>query len=244
MPELAAGADHPHGDLAAVGDQELVGRPWRLALLEERRQPLLPLGAGAHARRSARPGRAAPATGCVTHQPLGLGDRRRAAAQRSRPPRRPRRRRARSAVDDPVHEADLERLGRSEPAAADEQLARAARADRAQHVGRDHGRDQAQPRLGEAEGGGVDGDRDVGAGDEPGAAAEGVAVDARDHRLGAGVDASRTSQRRRRRPRSAPPRGRGWRASTPCRRRPRRRARARQHQHARVVAPRAPRRPR
>ena len=71
----------------------------------------------------------------------------------------------------------------------------------------------------------VDRDRDVGAGDEPDAAAERVAVDPRDHRLGAGVDRLEHGRARRPRRRRFAPSAEvaARRASTRCRRRRRRR---------------------
>src|SRR5919198_1056066 len=75
-----------------------------------------------------------------------------------------------------------------EALACDEVAARRTGTDLAQREGRDDGRDDPELDLGERELGLGLRDRDVRARDEPAAAAEGVTLDARDHRCGAGID--------------------------------------------------------
>ncbi len=75
-----------------------------------------------------------------------------------------------------------------ERAAAREQLTGSAGSDRTQHVGRDHGRQQPEPHLGEGEASALDRHGDVGACDETGASADRRPVHAGDDRLGATVD--------------------------------------------------------
>ena len=77
---------------------------------------------------------------------------------------------------------------RVEALARDEVTAGGALADLPQSVRGDHGRDDPELDLGEGEDGPLVRDRDVGCGHEAGAAAEGVALDERDHRSGTGVD--------------------------------------------------------
>ena len=88
---------------------------------------------------------------------------------------------------DLVDEPDAQRCLGVETLAGQE-VAPRVRADLGQHERRDDGRDDPEPHLREAENGVGGGDRDVGARDQPAPAAERVAVYARDHRSGAGVD--------------------------------------------------------
>ena len=90
--------------------------------------------------------------------------------------------------NDVVHETDPLRVQRVEAFAGDEQRARRRRADLRQDERRDHGRNDAELDLGEAEDRIVGGDDDVGGGDQTAAAAERGAVHARDHRLRTTVD--------------------------------------------------------
>ena len=83
---------------------------------------------------------------------------------------------------------DLQRAHRLEALAGEEQLARRRLADLGHHVGRDHGGQDAQAHLGEAELRAQRGHRDVAGRHQPRAAAQGRAVHARHHRLGRLVD--------------------------------------------------------
>ena len=81
---------------------------------------------------------------------------------------------------DGMHEPDRERLRGAEPCAGQEQRARVRHADLRQHEGRDHRRQDAELRFGEAEDGAFLGDDDVAHGSQPRAAAECRPVDAAD----------------------------------------------------------------
>ena len=84
-------------------------------------------------------------------------------------------------------EPDAQRDVRAEALAGHEVASRSA-ADLREDERRDHRRDDPEPHLGEAEDGVGPSDGDVGARDEPGAAAERESVDAADHGRRARVD--------------------------------------------------------
>ena len=75
-------------------------------------------------------------------------------------------------------------LRRVEPFRRQEVAPRRPLADGGHDIGRDHGRDQAEPNFGQAEAGRLGRDGDVAASDQPDAAAEGRALDPRHGRLG------------------------------------------------------------
>ena len=158
-PELAAGAEDAHRDLAAVRYEELPDAHPGAPLLEEGPQPVLPLGA--------RP----PLGGAreqvllvarLEDEPLRLADGGRAAGEDVRDDALDRRV---EVLGDLVDEADPERRRRVEPLAGEEVAAGRRRADLRQHHRRDHRRDDPEPHLGEPEDRVLGGDRDVGAGD-------------------------------------------------------------------------------
>ena len=152
-PELAAGADDPHRDLAAVGDQDalVVRRPSRLPLLEERRQALLALGGRRGPPRAARAGRAARKRAVASRtsrlaSAIACGPHARNASTASATARvEPRRLGAPRARGRSARALGVEAL------AGREQRPACARADLAQHERRDRRRDQPEPHLGEPE---------------------------------------------------------------------------------------------
>ena len=91
-------------------------------------------------------------------------------------------------LDHPVDEPDRGRPLRREALAGQEELARRRDADLPHDVGRDDGRHEAEPHLGEPELGALLGHHDVGHGGEAGPAAERRALHAGDHRLRRAVD--------------------------------------------------------
>ena len=95
-----------------------------------------------------------------------------------------------------------------------------ARSDRGDHIGADHRRHQAEPHLGEAEGGTLGGKRDVAGGDQTDAAAIGGTLHGRDRRLGQAVErVEQAGEARARRPRFPARRPRPSAASSRGRRR-------------------------
>ena len=84
-----------------------------------------------------------------------------------------------------VDEPDAKRHVRAEALAGEEPAPCCARADSREDEGRDDGGDDPELDLGEAEDRVVARERDVGAGDQAGAAAERIALDARNDRGGA-----------------------------------------------------------
>ena len=171
--QAPAGADHAAGDLAAVGDEDLREHQPRLPLgRRTRRLGRDPRGLR-FSRNAAMPSRPsarraivamrsavscdqlAASTGRLAHgadQVLRLALRRGAAREqridergRSCSSRSPRRR-------DLVHQPQARRPRRASKRSAGQEIAaRRARADRRDHVGRDHRRDEAELRLGERE---------------------------------------------------------------------------------------------
>ena len=194
-PELAAGAEDAHGDLAAVGDQELGDRHCRRlgpASSGERQ------AAGRFSRKARRPSWPSaparrPAATSVVASSRGPSRTSRFAARAASGPAEAsspstRSTAASGSVGDLVHEPDPERRLGVEALAGEEVARRAAAPIR----GSTNGEMTAgmipsftseKPKTAS-----VAAMRDVGARDEPGAAAEHVAVRARDHRRGAAVD--------------------------------------------------------
>ena len=181
-PELAAGAEDADGDLAAVRYEELPDPHAGGRFSRNARRPSWP---SSLVRRSA-------ARATASSSPGGSSTSRFASRTAIGPPAS-RSATTRSTAASRSAATSWTRPIRSavcsvEPLAGEEVAPRRRGADPGEHQRRDHRRDDPEPHLREPEHGVLAGDGDVGAGGQPRAAAERVALHAGDHRRRAAED--------------------------------------------------------